>query len=104
MNYASNGTLRGRHPKGTRLSLETATSYLQPLASALQHAHERRVVHRDVKPENVLLGPDGTVWLSDFGIAVTASIERSFSTQNLGGTLPYIAPEQLSGKPLVYRE
>jgi serine/threonine protein kinase len=97
MKYASNGTLRERHPKGTRLSLETVVSYLLPLASALQYAHDKRVVHRDVKPENVLLGPAGEVWLSDFGIAVTAPIERSFITQGLGGTLPYMAPEQLSG-------
>jgi len=99
MDYAFNGTLRERYPKGIRLPLEIVISYLQPLASALQHAHDRRVVHRDVKPENVLIGPTGEVWLSDFGIAVTAPIERSLSTQGPGGTPPYMAPEQLRGQP-----
>jgi serine/threonine protein kinase len=55
MDYASNGTLRQRHPKGTRLSLDTIVSYLLPLVQALQYAHDKRVIHRDVKPENVLL-------------------------------------------------
>jgi serine/threonine protein kinase len=99
MDYASNGTLRQRHPKGTRLSLDTIVSYLLPLAEALQYAHGERVVHCDVKPDNVLIGQDGRLLLSDFGIAVIAPIEQSLNTQNLGGTAPYMAPEQIRGKP-----
>jgi outer membrane protein assembly factor BamB/serine/threonine protein kinase len=99
MDFAPNGTLRDRHPKGSQLPLDTVLSYLQPLASALQYAHDRRVVHRDVKPENVLVGRDGEVLLSDFGIAIVAPVERSLSTQNMGGTAPYMAPEQIRGKP-----
>jgi serine/threonine protein kinase len=99
MDYAPNGTLRQRHPKGTRLPLNTIISYLHPLAEALQYAHDKRVIHRDVKPENVLIGQDGEVLLSDFGVAVTAPLERSLSTQSLAGTVPYIAPEQIRGKP-----
>lgn len=99
MDYAPNGTLRQRHSKGTRLPLDTIVSYLSPLAQALQYAHDRRVIHRDVKPENVLIGQDGEILLSDFGIAVTAPIEQSLKTQNQGGTIPYMAPEQIRGKP-----
>jgi serine/threonine protein kinase len=99
MDYAPNGTLRQRHPKGTHLPLDTIISYLSPLAQALQYAHDRRVIHRDVKPENVLIGQNGEILLSDFGIAVTAPIEQSLKTQNQGGTIPYMAPEQIRGKP-----
>ncbi len=100
MDYAPNGTLRQHHPKGKRLSLETIVSYLLPLAEALQYAHDKRVIHQDVKPENVLIGQDGQLLLSDFGIAVMVPIEKSLSTQKKeAGTLPYMAPEQFRRKP-----
>ncbi|HEY7126465.1 MAG TPA: ABC transporter substrate-binding protein, partial [Ktedonobacterales bacterium] len=55
--------------------------------------------HRDVKPENMLLGPNGEVLLSDFGIALLAHSSRSQSTQDAVGTVTYMAPEQLQGHP-----
>lgn len=100
MDYASNGTLLKRHPRGTRLSLDTVVSYVQPIASALQYAHNKEVIHRDVKPENILLGEDGKILVSDFGIAVVAQSSRSQKTGNPGGTPTYMAPEQCQGKPL----
>ncbi len=57
MNYAPYGTLRQRHPKGTRLSLPEILTYVKQVASALQYAHDRKLIHRDIKPENMLLGP-----------------------------------------------
>src|SRR5438876_11057334 len=69
MEYAPNGTLRQHHPKGTRVPLATIVSYLKQVASALQYAHEERLVHRDVKPENMLVGGQNQILLSDFGIA-----------------------------------
>lgn len=98
MAYAANGTLRQRHPKGSRLSLESITAYVSPIASALQRAHDERLIHRDVKPENILLGPDNEVWLSDFGITSVAHSTRSLNIEKPGGTVPYMAPEQLRGK------
>src|SRR5438552_7236551 len=56
MDYAPNGTLRQRHPKSTLLAPQIITVYVKQLAEALQHAHEQRLIHRDVKPENMLLG------------------------------------------------
>ena len=100
MEYAPEGTLRDRHPKGSRVPLLTVVEYTKQVASALSYAHTRRVVHRDVKPENMLVCSDGTVLLSDFGIATTAHSTHSLSAhQGIGGTIPYMAPEQLEGHP-----
>lgn len=69
MEYAPDGTLRDRHPKGECLPLSTIVSYVDQLASALQYAHDQQVIHRDVKPENILVRADGTLLVSDFGVA-----------------------------------
>ena len=53
MDYAPNGTLRQHHPKGSCLPLTTIVDYVKQVAQALQYAHERKVIHRDVKPENM---------------------------------------------------
>ncbi len=98
MDYAPHGTLRERHPKGARLSLETVISYVKQIAPALQYAHEQKLIHRDVKPENMLLGGNDDVLLSDFGIAAIIRTTGSLTTERVAGTLPYMAPEQLSGK------
>jgi len=81
MDHAPNGTLRERHPKGTRLPLHIIVSYVKRVADALQYAHDQRLVHRDVKPENMLLGPNNEVLLSDFGIAVVAHSTLSQTPQ-----------------------
>ncbi len=72
MEYAPGGTLRQLHPKGMRLPLQTVVAYLKQVASALQYAHDQRLIHRDLKPENLLLGHDQQVWLSDFGLGCEA--------------------------------
>jgi len=99
MAYAPNGTLRQRHPRDTQLLLPLIVQYVKPIASAIQAAHDKRLIHRDVKPENILLGPTNEVWLSDFGIVALAHSTRSFETEKPGGSIPYMAPEQLRGKP-----
>jgi WD40 repeat protein len=99
MSYAPNGTLRQRYPKGARLPLDIILTYLKQAAGALQCAHDARLVHRDIKPENMLLGRYDDMLLSDFGIAVVAHSSRSLSTQEIIGTVSYMAPEQIQGKP-----
>jgi|GEM_PF-2005211 len=99
MDYAPGGTLRQRHPKGTRLSLDSIISYTGQVAEALEYAHQKKLIHRDIKPENMLIGSRDEVLLSDFGIAVVAHSEHSMTTQQMAGTLPYMAPEQIQGKP-----
>jgi serine/threonine protein kinase len=101
MDYAPHGTLRKRYPKGTPVPLSTVASYITQLAEALQYAHEQKVIHRDVKPENMLLGRRYEVLLSDFGIALVGKSSRYYSTQglqDLAGTIAYMAPEQIQAQ------
>jgi serine/threonine protein kinase len=99
MEYLPQGTLRQRYPRGQRLGLETVVSLCSQVAEALEYAHQQRIIHRDVKPENMLLGKGGQVVLSDFGIATIAHQTSSMRTQDLVGTIPYMAPEQIKGHP-----
>src|SRR5436305_3254648 len=103
MDFAPNGTLRKRHPRGVPLPLSTIVSYVTQLADALQYAHEQKVIHRDVKPENMLLGRRNEVLLSDFGIALVAQSSHYHSTQriqDLAGTISYMAPEQIQSQAI----
>jgi WD40 repeat protein/serine/threonine protein kinase len=100
MDYAPGGTLRQRYPRGSCLSLATTVSYVKQVAAALQYAHNHRLIHRDIKPENILLGPDQDILLSDFGLAVFMRAPELLSNQEMAGTLPYTAPEQLQRKPV----
>src|SRR5579859_1816750 len=99
MEYASQGTLRARHPRGIALPLETALAYVQQVGAALQYAHDQKLVHRDVKPENMLLGEGDAVLLSDFGIAVVSQSSRYQNPQEVVGTVTYMAPEQIQAHP-----
>jgi serine/threonine protein kinase len=99
MDYAPNGNLRKRHPKGEKLALATILPYVRQVAGALQYAHDRQLIHRDIKPENMLLGRAYEVLLSDFGTALVAQSTGYQSTlQEVIGTVSYMAPEQFQGK------
>lgn len=100
MDYAPNDTLRHRYPKGTKLPPAIFLPYVKQVASALQYAHDQKLIHRDVKPENMLLGRNNEVLLSDFGIALVSQNSLSQSTEDVViGTMAYMAPEQIQGKP-----
>src|SRR6266699_3343063 len=103
MDYAANGTLRQLHPRGTRLPLSTVVTYVKQIADALQYVHDQNLVHRDIKPPNMLLGPNYEIWLSDFGIAIVSqSIGYQLQkSQEFEGTILYAAPEQIRGRPRI---
>jgi serine/threonine protein kinase len=100
MTYAAQGTLRQRHPRGSRLPINTILSYAQQVESALTYIHEQGLVHRDVKPHNLLIDQQEHILLSDFG---TATVSYSMHPQpaslhDFEGTVIYAAPEQLRGQ------
>src|SRR5579884_2267299 len=99
MSYAPFGTLRQRHPKGLPVPIEFIIAYVKQIANALHYAHTEQVIHRDIKPENMLIGRRNEILLSDFGIATIAQSSRYQSTQTIVGTVTYMAPEQIQGKP-----
>ena len=76
---------------------------MEQVCAALGYAHQRAMIHRDVKPANIIVQPDGVAKLLDFGIARWENVDRDLSmTQpgNIIGTVPYMAPERLNGRPL----
>ena len=99
MEYAPQGTLRKHYPSGMCLPLATTVEFVMQIASALQYAHNHHVIHRDVKPENILLDVDHHLLISDFGLSLLSPSPDLLSTQDPAGTFPYTAPEQLRGKP-----
>ncbi|WP_170323654.1 serine/threonine-protein kinase [Cryptosporangium phraense] len=95
--------------EGRTLSRRIAAGALEPrdvvrigavLADVLHHVHARGIVHRDVKPSNVLCGDDGGVFLADFGISHPTGAEESDGSGVVVGTAPYLAPEQIQGGPV----
>ncbi len=99
MDYALKGSLRQHHPDGTQMPLTRVVDFVKQIAEALQYAHNHHVIHRDVKPENILLDADNRLLLSDFGLSLLAPSSQQLSTQDPAGTVRYMAPEQLRGKP-----
>ena len=84
-----------------RMSPRRALELVIPVADGLAFAHERGLVHRDVKPQNVLLSSEGEVKVTDFGIARSLDVEHGVTqTGTVLGTSEYLAPEQASGKPV----
>src|SRR4051794_5417745 len=90
-------SLRELVRSATPLPLDRAIRLLRPLAAALDYAHDRGIIHRDVKPGNVMIAPDDRVTLVDFGIARAAEASRLTRSGTVIGTAEYMAPESFTG-------
>ena len=99
MEYVDGPSLRDVLRERGRLSPREALAVVEPIARGLARAHDGGVVHRDVKPENVLIAPDGTPKVADFGIARALAETSHTQTGMLIGSVHYMAPELVSGKP-----
>jgi len=98
LEYVEGKTLKDIIREEGALQPRTAVSYACQILDALSHAHERGIIHRDVKPQNVIITPRGKAKLTDFGIARdAAATTRTFAGTNVIGSVHYISPEQARG-------
>jgi len=100
MEHVPGDNLAERVSKGAEIDCE---GLARELLGALAHIHAAGILHRDVKPQNVLIAPDGGVKLIDFGIALPRDATALTRTGNLLGTARYVAPEVMSGNPATER-
>ncbi len=100
MEYLPGGTLKDRILRRGALPARTAAAVTLQIAEALSAAHRAGVVHRDIKPHNVLITASGDVKVGDFGIARAASSTTMTRTGSILGTAHYISPEQAMGEPV----
>jgi len=97
MRYMSGGSLSDMIKKG-KFSLRDAALIIERLASALDHAHSKGIIHRDIKPDNVLFDASNNPYLSDFGVAKVTESLISATGQDVIGTPAYLSPEQALGE------
>jgi len=98
MRYLQAGTVKDILAHGA-LPLNDVAKLLSDIASALDYAHSQGIIHRDVKPSNVLVDKQGNAYLTDFGIAKVLEGTADFTGSSVLGTPTYMAPEQTLGKP-----
>jgi serine/threonine-protein kinase len=100
MAYVNGQSLERRIAERGRLDAAGTMSIVAQVGRALQAAHEAGIVHRDVKPGNIICTPEGTVVLVDFGVARSTQSAALTGAEEVVGTAPYLAPEQVSRQPV----
>lgn len=97
MEYVDGETLKDYVKKHGKLSVEETIDIMEQLTSAIQHAHENGLIHRDIKPQNILIDRSGKIKVTDFGIAVALSATALTQTNSVLGSVHYLSPEQARG-------
>ena len=97
MEYVHGCTLKQYIQQHAPLSVEQAVNIMMQLTSAISHAHECRIIHRDIKPQNILIDENGIIKITDFGIAVALSSTTITQTNSVLGSIHYLSPEQARG-------
>ncbi len=98
MEYVDGITLKEYIQKQGRITWNDAVFFISQVLKALQHAHDKGIVHRDIKPQNIMLLQTGDIKVTDFGIARFARTQTETLTENAIGSVHYISPEQAQGK------
>jgi serine/threonine-protein kinase len=99
MEYVEGGSLKEYLDENAPLPIDEALNIFQQLLSALQHAHENNVIHRDIKPHNILLDTKHNVRVTDFGLAVTTGdLTIETGSNDIMGSVYYMSPEQIKGE------
>jgi len=97
MEYVDGMTLKEYIQNYSPIYVEDALDIMKQITSAISHAHENEIVHRDIKPQNILIDTYGTVKVTDFGIAVALSATSLTQTNAILGSVHYLSPEQARG-------
>lgn len=103
MEYVKGATLKEIIKKLGKMNYEEAVTVAIQIAKALDCAHRNHIIHRDVKPQNILVSEDGTIKVTDFGIAKSATASTITNTTKIIGSAHYLSPEQARGGFIDYR-
>lgn len=97
MEYVEGKTLKEYIREKAPLPIEEALTIFDKICSAIRHAHENHIIHRDIKPHNILITKDGQVKVTDFGIAMAMTSATITHTKSVLGSVHYLSPEQAKG-------
>lgn len=97
MEYVDGQTLKQYIQKNSPIPVDKALEIMKQLTSAISHAHQNHIIHRDIKPHNILIDHDGNIKITDFGIAMALSATSITQTNSVLGSVHYLSPEQARG-------
>lgn len=97
MEYVKGQTLKQYIQQHSPVPIEDVLDIMQQLTSAISHAHQNHIIHRDIKPQNILIDQNGNVKITDFGIAMALSATSITQTNSVLGSVHYLSPEQARG-------